>query len=211
MFEIDGRAEPLPGAAHDERVKRQSSTAPIFRFENLLALEHSRARRRSMASSLPSGHCSGVAESKPATFALCRTAFHQSEPVSGHGRFKGQAIVLFLRARGSHRTVRSTDPRPRTRAYCNVKTLVNRGRILPFERHLDRGTFSQGQTEETCRSRISPTGRIARNLRSAVGPCHHRDDGRFRRFRPQIAQGSRFCTRVAESEAVAFALESPNR
>ena len=43
-----------------------------------------------------------------------------------------------------------------------MKTLVNRGRLLPFERHLDRGTFSQGQTEETCRSRISPTGRIAR-------------------------------------------------
>ena len=168
-----------------------------------------------MASSLPSGHCSRVAECEPVTFALCGTAFHQSEPVSGHGRSKGRAIVLFLRARGSHRTVRSTDPRPRTRAYCNVKTLVNRGRILPFERHLDRGTFSQGQTEETCRSRISPTGRFAREtfvlLLDRATTVTTVDSNVSDRGSPKYAQGGRFCTRVAESEAVAFALESPNR
>ena len=152
------------------------------------------------------------------TFALCGTAFHQSEPVSGYGQFKGRAIVLFLRARGSHRTVRSTDPRPRTRAYCNVKTLVNRGRILPFERHLDRGTFSQGQREETCRSRISPTGRIARETfvllldRATTVTTVDSDvsDRGKHRGSLKYAQGGRFCTRVAESEAVAFALESPN-
>ena len=79
--------------------------------------------------------------------------------------------------------------------------------------------FPSGRGEETCRSRNFPTSRIPQQTfvlvldrASTVTTVDSdvSDRGKHRRSL-KYAQGGRFCTRVAESEAVAFALESPNR
>ena len=79
--------------------------------------------------------------------------------------------------------------------------------------------FPLGRGEETCQSRNFPTSRIPQQTfvlvldpASTVTTVDSdvSDRGKHRGSL-KYAQGGRFCTRVAESEAVAFALESPNR
>ena len=79
--------------------------------------------------------------------------------------------------------------------------------------------FPSGRGEETCRSRNFPTSRIPQQTfvlvldRASTVTTVDSDvsDRGKHRGSLKYAQGGRFCTRVAESEAVAFALESPNR
>ena len=79
--------------------------------------------------------------------------------------------------------------------------------------------FPSGRGEETCRSRNIPTSRIPQQTfvlvldRASTVTTVDSDvsDRGKHRGSLKYAQGGRFCTRVAESEAVAFALESPNR
>ena len=93
--------------------------------------------------------------------------------------------------------------------------------------------FHSDQSEKTCRSRIFPSGRGEETCRSRNFPTSRMPQQTFvlvldrastvttvdsdvsdhgkHRGSLKYAQGGRFCTRVAESEAVAFALESPNR
>ena len=79
--------------------------------------------------------------------------------------------------------------------------------------------FPSGRGEETCRSRNFPTSRIPQQTfvlvldRASTVTTVDSDvsDRGKHRGSLQCAQGGRFCTRVAESELVAFALESPNR
>ena len=79
--------------------------------------------------------------------------------------------------------------------------------------------FFSGRGEETCRSRNFPTSRIPQQTfvfvldRASTVTTVDSDvsDSGKHRGSLKYAQGGRFCTRVAESEAVAFALESPNR
>ena len=93
--------------------------------------------------------------------------------------------------------------------------------------------FHSDQSEKTCRSRIFPSGRGEETCRSSNFPTSRIPQQTFvlvldrastvttvdsdvsdrgkHRGSLKYAQGGRFCTRVAESEAVAFALESPNR
>ena len=78
---------------------------------------------------------------------------------------------------------------------------------------------SRTSGEETCRSRNFPTSRIPQQTfvlvldRASTVTTVDSDvsDRGKHRGSLKYAQGGRFCTRVAESEAVAFALESPNR
>ena len=78
--------------------------------------------------------------------------------------------------------------------------------------------FPSGRGEETCRSRKFPTSRIPQQTfvlvldRASTVTTVDSDvsDRGKHRGSLKYAQGGRFCTRVAESEAVAFALESPN-
>ena len=79
--------------------------------------------------------------------------------------------------------------------------------------------FPSGRGEETCRSRNFPTSRIPQQTfvlvldRASTVTTVDSDvsDRGKHRGSLKYAQSGRFCTRVAESEAVAFALESPNR
>ena len=79
--------------------------------------------------------------------------------------------------------------------------------------------FHSDQSEKTCRSRNFPTSRIPQQTfvlvldRASTVTTVDSDvsDRGKHRGSLKYAQGGRFCTRVAESEAVAFALESPNR
>ena len=79
--------------------------------------------------------------------------------------------------------------------------------------------FPSGRGEETCRSRNFPTSRIPQQTfvlvldRASTVTTVDSDvsDRGKHRGSLKYAQGGRYCTRVAESEAVAFALESPNR
>ena len=79
--------------------------------------------------------------------------------------------------------------------------------------------FPSGRGEETCRSRNFPTSRIPQQTfvlvldRASTVTTVDSDvsDRGKHRGSLKYAQGGRFCTRVAESEAVTFALESPNR
>ena len=79
--------------------------------------------------------------------------------------------------------------------------------------------FPSGRGEETCRSRNFPTSRIPQQTfvlaldRASTVTTVNSDvsDRGKHRGSLKYAQGGRFCTRVAESEAVGFALESPNR
>ena len=79
--------------------------------------------------------------------------------------------------------------------------------------------FPSGRGEETCRSRNFPTSRIPQQTfvlvldRASTVTTVDSDvsDRGKHRGSLKYAQCGRFCTRVAESEAVAFALKSPNR
>ena len=79
--------------------------------------------------------------------------------------------------------------------------------------------FPSGRGEETCRSRNFPTSRIPQQTfvlvldRASTVTTVDSDvsDRGKHRGSLKYAQGGRFCTRVAESEAVTFALESLNR
>ena len=97
-----------------------------------------------------------------------------------------------------------------------------RSRIFPSGRGEETcrsRNFPSGRGEETCRSRNFPTSRIPQQTfvlvldrASTVTTVDSDVSDRGKHCGSlKYAQGGRFCTRVAESEAVAFALESPNR
>ena len=126
--------------------------------------------------------------------------------------------------------VRDPIHRVKTGRVCEGMPRSKRSGVRPIGRWR---TFGSGHAEETCRSRIFPSGRGEETCRSSDFPTSRIPQQTFvlvldrastvttvdsdvsdrgkHRGSLKYAQGGRFCTRVAESEAVAFALESPNR